>query len=98
ALGSTFDVLQPVALSLRQLLSHRSARCSIREQSLRDDPINPEERALSSAYGAPATEVHHRNYPRFVEETSVDDLVSLCRRCHEHRPRTGTPMTYKEWS
>lgn len=35
--------------------------------------------------GASATEVHHICYPhRFGEET-IDDLVAVCRTCHEHR-------------
>ena len=46
--------------------------------------------------GRQATEVHHRNYPRYVEETTVDDLVCLCRPCHELRPRTATPMDLEE--
>lgn len=67
-----------------------SAWRALREQALSRD------RLTCVDCGAKATEVHHRYYPEHVDQTSVDDLVSLCRPCHQIRPRTGTPMTYEE--
>ena len=46
--------------------------------------------------GRPATEVHHRVYPAHIDETEVDQLVAICRRCHSVRPSTGTPKSPEE--
>lgn len=46
--------------------------------------------------GCRATEVHHRVYPAHIDETEVDQLVSVCRRCHSIRPTTGTPRSPEE--
>lgn len=44
----------------------------------------------------PATEVHHRVYPRHIDETELDELVAICRICHSLRDRTGTPESPEE--
>lgn len=31
---------------------------------------------------SPAECVHHRSYPKILGEETVDDLTSLCERCH----------------
>jgi len=46
--------------------------------------------------GRPATEVHHRIYPRHIDETELDELVAICRACHSMRARTGTPTSPEE--
>lgn len=35
--------------------------------------------------GQYATEVHHLYYPEVFRQEMLDDLVSLCRKCHELR-------------
>lgn len=46
--------------------------------------------------GGYAEEVHHRFYPDHIDETELDQLVSLCRVCHSQRPKTGSPMSPEE--
>ena len=46
--------------------------------------------------GTFATEVHHRYYPPHIDETELDHLISLCRRCHSMRPATGKPLSPEE--
>lgn len=46
--------------------------------------------------GRSATEVHHRVYPRHIDETELDELVAICRMCHSMRDRTGTPKSPEE--
>lgn len=40
--------------------------------------------------GARATDVHHKTYDRFRDE-DMDDLVSLCRKCHQEAEKVYDP-------
>jgi 5-methylcytosine-specific restriction endonuclease McrA len=46
--------------------------------------------------GVEATEVHHLEYPEVLGAEALDDLISLCRTCHQRR-HAEPRMDALEW-
>lgn len=94
-LDSEAEATGPDGMKLGGWSSYQEYLKSASWRDLRDEVLARDFRTCIDC-GTSAAEVHHRHYPEHVDQTCVDDLVSLCSACHDIRPRTGTPMTFEE--